>query len=293
MGVKPLLLYYGILSYSRGLILANNHEKKEESLKPRHGLETVDWQNTLNGGIRKVLDLGIRATDGTFRELVDVCWPLQTVHLFNGPTRETVSTGQPLGDVRFATDGSQITLGDLLARLLHVGADSELTGKPAKMFIAYLVSHPPGVHLAFPFAGIPEELRKLEDGKKIHIGSSNQVLPGFRQSDDAEDCLIFSRQDNEAHLHALPVSHYEGGNNMMVISDFPNGDKLTEFIKLYLVSFILGMFVRYHPSMWTALLRNEKGDFAQPLLDDTVEVLENHFVEHLLLQLSGIVRKQS
>ena len=39
MSVKPLLLYYGALSLSRGVILANNPRKKEESLKkkPRVG----------------------------------------------------------------------------------------------------------------------------------------------------------------------------------------------------------------------------------------------------------------
>ena len=42
MSVKPLLLYYGVLSCCRGVILANNPEKKEESLKPRHGLETIE-----------------------------------------------------------------------------------------------------------------------------------------------------------------------------------------------------------------------------------------------------------
>ena len=47
MSVKPLLLYYGVLSCCRGVILANDPGKKEESLKPRHGLETVDWQHTL------------------------------------------------------------------------------------------------------------------------------------------------------------------------------------------------------------------------------------------------------
>ena len=44
MSVKPLLLYYGVLSCCRGVILANDPGKKEESLKPRHGLEPVDWQ---------------------------------------------------------------------------------------------------------------------------------------------------------------------------------------------------------------------------------------------------------
>ena len=101
MSVKPLLLYYGVLSCCRGVILANNPEKKEESLKPRHGLETVGWQNTLSGGIKNVLELRVQANDGTFRELVEVCWHLKTLHMFSGPTNDMCSTGQPLGDVKF------------------------------------------------------------------------------------------------------------------------------------------------------------------------------------------------
>ena len=106
MSVKPLLLYYGILSCCRGVVMANNPKKKEESLKPGHGLETIDWRNTLAGGIKSVLDLRIRATDGTLCELMDVCSHLKTLHLFDGPTNSMVSTGQPLGHVRFATDES-------------------------------------------------------------------------------------------------------------------------------------------------------------------------------------------
>ena len=296
MSVKPLLLYYGVLSCCRGVILANDPEKKEESLKPRHGLETVDWQHTLSGGIRNVLELRIRATEGTFGELVDVCLHLRTLQLFSGPTNEMGSTGQRLGDVRFATDGSQMTLGDLLSRLLQTGlAFPEVTDRRASMFaFARLASHPPGVHLAFPLFGIPEELRNLEDGKNIYVGSSNQIAPALGKGDDAGDCLILVRRNDDAHLNELPVSHFGGeGQFMVVMLDFPNGDKLTEFVKLYLVSYILGMLARYHPSIWTALLRNEKGDFAQPLLVDAVEAIENEFAQQLSRQLTGTVRKRS
>ena len=296
MTVKPVLLYYGVLSCCRGVILANHPRKKEESLRPQHGLETVDWQHTLSGGIGNALELRIRATNGTFSELVDVCWHLNTRHLFVGPTNEMVSGGQPLGDVRFATDGSCLSLDDLLSRLLQTGgAYPDLTGRRAKVFRgARIASHAPGVHVAFPLIGMPDELRSLADGKNVHIGSSNQVAPGFRQGDDAGDTLIFVRDDGEDHLRDLPISHYGGeGEFMVVILDFPNGDRLTEFIKLYLVSYILGMLARYHASMWTALLRNEKGDFAQPLLVDAVQAIESDFAEHLSRQLTGTVRKQS
>ena len=135
MSVRPLLLYYRVLSCCRGVILTNNHQKKEESLKPRHGLEVVHWQNTLSGGIKHILELRIRATNGTFRELVDVCWHLNTVYLFSGPTNERVSSGQPLGDLRFAADRSLLTLDDLISRLKQTGHEyPRLTNRSGKTF---------------------------------------------------------------------------------------------------------------------------------------------------------------
>ena len=187
-----------------------------------------------------------------------------------------------------------MTLEDLISRLLQTGlAYPELTGKRPKMYPgARIASHPPGVHLAFPLVGIPDEPKRLAENETVHIGSSNQIAPGLKQADDAGDCLIFVRGQDVADLKDFPISHYGGeGEYMAVMLDFPNGDKLTEFVKLYLVSYILGMLVRYYPSIWTALLRNEKGDFAQPLLVDAIEAVEDNFAQQLSHQLTGIIKR--
>lgn len=75
--VRPLLLYYGVLSLSRGVILLRDRTKTEANLKPSHGLEVVQWQGTLSGGIEKVLELQVRATTGTFGELASASGNLQ------------------------------------------------------------------------------------------------------------------------------------------------------------------------------------------------------------------------
>ena len=296
MSAKPLLLYYGALSLSRGVILANNPNKKEESLKKSHGLEPFDWQGTLKGGIKDVLELQIRSSDGTFSELVEICYNQKTMHKFQGPTDRLGSDGHELGVIRFASDQSLLSLDDLISRLLQTaGMYEEFTDRPSKMFLGCrIASHPPGTHFAFPFVGIPSELRKLSDGEGVIIGSSNQIAPGFRQRDDAGDTLIFVHQDHAAYQLAkrlFPVSHYGSGEFMSVILDFPNGDRMTEFLKLYMVSYFLGMLSRYFPSVWMALLRNEKGDFAQPLLVRAVEAIETDFPENLLHQLTGYPKK--
>ena len=296
MSVKPLLLYYGALSLGRGVILANNPCKREESLKKSHGLEASDWQSTLKGGIKDVLELQIRSTDGTFSELVEVCYNLKTMYKFAGPTDEMVSGGHNLGDIRFVKDRSTLTLDDLISRLLQTAEMyEEITGRPRRMFIGCrIASHPPGTHFAFPLVGIPPELKKLHDGRNVIIASSNQIAPGFMQSDDAGDSLIFVHQGHAAYELAkklFPVSHYSSGEFMSVILDFANGDKMTEFFKLYLVSYCLGMLSRYFSSVWMALLRNERGDFAQPLLVRSVQAIESDFPENVLHQLTGYPKK--
>ncbi len=76
---------------------------------------------------------------------------------------------------------------------------------------------------------------------------------------------------------------------MLVIQGFLNGDKLTEFIKLS--SYVLGMIARYSPSKWLSLLRNDNGDFAQPLLVGATEELEMNFAKEFLKQLHSVLRK--
>jgi hypothetical protein len=67
--VKPLLLYYGVLSLSKGIILSRDTKKREESLKPSHGLQAHDWQGVFSKGLRYILSISVEVTDGTFSEL--------------------------------------------------------------------------------------------------------------------------------------------------------------------------------------------------------------------------------
>lgn len=206
------------------------------------------------------------------------------------------SDGHQLGEIKFVADRGSLTLGDLISRLHYTAGMYEvLTDRPSKAFHGCRVaSHPPGTHFAFPLVRIPSELKKLVDGKNVIVGSSNQVAPGLMQSDDAGDSLIFVHSSHASYETAkklFPISYYHSGEYMLVILDFPNGDKMTEFLKFYLISYCLGMISRYFPSIWIALLRNEKGDFAQPLLVRAVEAIENEFAEHASHQLTGYPKR--
>ncbi len=68
IAVKPLLLYYGVLSLSRALVLALSPNLRETSLKPSHGLEVRNWQPALAN--KDIAGLEICAQTGTFSELL-------------------------------------------------------------------------------------------------------------------------------------------------------------------------------------------------------------------------------
>lgn len=294
MSVKPLLLYYSVLSFSRGAILLNDPTKKEESLKPSHGLQVVDWQGTLSKGLKHVFDVEIKSHgNGTFQELVKACWNLSEMKSFVGATTQIGSNGRDLGQIRFASDGSRLTLGDLLSRIESIAQTyNKTSGKAHQTSHARIASFKSDLHVAFPFFGVPEQLRKLADEGPVTLGSSQHSCPGFRQGLEVRDTLIFSRDDLAEFERVLPLSSYGSGDFMTVVTDFPNGDRLNMFFRLYLLSYILGMLVRYFPSTWMNIISGGVGDTARPAIFQAVEVVSNRFPEEVEKQLTGIVKPQ-
>jgi hypothetical protein len=68
---KPLLLYYGVLSLSRALILFCEDQKTEDQLAQGHGISAKSWKNILPQGdaLEKFSELELEFSQGTFLEL--------------------------------------------------------------------------------------------------------------------------------------------------------------------------------------------------------------------------------
>ena len=68
--VRPLLLYYGVTSLSRGLTLLLDPNKRETSLKQSHGLSVHSWGPKLSNGLSEIGNLQIQLTKGLFHDLL-------------------------------------------------------------------------------------------------------------------------------------------------------------------------------------------------------------------------------
>lgn len=284
--VRPLLLYYGVLSTCRGLIMLRNPAKKEESLRQSHGLEAVDWGGTLSGGIDKILDVRIRATNGTFGELVESVGNVQCTTWWSSPGMREESYYATFPRPTFANGAYELTLDDLISRdhrLLSLYPQT--TKRTAKVHVGELI--------ATEGRGVDVTLYGLfsaEDDIRNRFGQPasravNVAVQGRRIPIPGTHFLV-DGPDLNALKSELPLVQFTGNDGMFIVEAFPSGDRLSELLRSFLLSYMLGMLVRYHPSRWVALLRNEKGDAAQPCLKAVSRALADDFPRQVVEALS-------
>ena len=287
ISVKPLLLYYGVLSLSRGAILLRNADKKGESLDQSHGLKGVNWRGTMSGGIKNILDLGIQAEGGTFLELVESIPNVHQAHYFNHQSKSKAVLQHNLGDIKFCTTRELLTLGDMLSRLKQtMHSFQEITGMAPKWFPTTVTTYAAETHFLL-FTKPPDEVLKLVDQRSVTIQPMPKEWPNLI-TPIPKHGLVFRHQAGAAHQSKFPMFHDTGGPEALMtgIADFPNGDKLNEFFKLYLTSFILGTLARYYPSEWMSLQSGSLGDFSRPLIFQAIEAIESEFPTELSEQIS-------
>ncbi len=83
--VRPLLLYYGVLTLSRGLILFLKPSLREASLKQSHGLSVIDWGQLVSGGVQALPLARIRVDGGTFAELAEATGNIERNRIWVAP----------------------------------------------------------------------------------------------------------------------------------------------------------------------------------------------------------------
>ena len=154
-----------------------------------------------------------------------------------------------LGDIKFSKTHDLLTLGDLLSRLNQTMHSFQgVTGKDPKWFPTTVTTYAAETHFLL-YTKPPDEVLKLVDQTSVTIqpmpkGWPNMTLPIPQKG------LVFRHEPGATHQSKFPLFHdnEKSPGLMQGIADFPNGDKLNEFFKLYLTSFILGTLARYFPT---------------------------------------------
>lgn len=268
--VKPLLLYYGIVSLSRGLTLILSRGLREAALTPSHGLAAKDWSNSLSGEQPDFGAIRIATTGGG--SLIDLmkatgCRSLLRANS-SGINYRTETPPLPAG--------AEFTLGDLLSRQPAL-RDHHIRWADTTNCVSLggLQTDDPADGIAtvkLPKSGKPPVDRILSD--RIFAGTA------YRLAKEDADAFYYEGPNKTAILPAL-TDHADaiflGIGDVWITAAMGDGVRLSKIATLFSLSYALGMLVRYFPTQWTALVRGQIDDAPLPTLAAAVDFIESAF----------------
>ncbi|WP_426453828.1 YaaC family protein [Paenibacillus sp. S-38] len=277
--VKPLLLYYGVISLSRGLILFLNHELRENSLKPSHGLMENDWRQILHSGNSRLGDITAEVTQGTFSELARVTHNIERVLLPNSNEQRQWSR---LGTKEYPHK-TKFNLKEILKRSPEIREIFEKTFHERTFCYGLSIKAHGSIGTVMDIYCDKDSLNASNIKEKFRVPI--KATENFEEGHFYLSCIVSHFSEDELSSNLPPI--FEGHLGYVTLP-FDDGIKLSTLSRLYLLSYFLGILVRYYPTNWTQLVTRQKGDLIYPVLNAVVELVENKFPIKILEEIGGL-----
>lgn len=267
--VQPLLLYYGVVGLSRGLILIESG-LSEAALKPAHGINTLDWSQTLSKGLVGIRELKIQLCNGTFWELLKATKNKSYLKANSTVVNWRVSYVLPI-------ENTELKFKDLVSVFPDVLEEYKTWMIEEKTFI-------------------PFQNYAIEENIATFTVLKNNVLTLEKIQSVMPDIIIIKEENDKYVIKLLKknnlyyVQRFNGWLNIGdVYISLPISEKtfLASIPSLYCVAYYLGMLVRYFPSIWTSLGRPSEGDSIFPLINKLLELVRYKYPEAILEFLKG------
>jgi len=264
----PLEQYYGVLAFSRAIILYLNPSLRETSLKPGHGLHA---HLPSDGSVE---DIQLEVRGGTFDELLDATGNFELA------TYDDHTAGIMIPNLKQAVrtlprppTGSTFSLLDLLGRIPELRQHfEEALLRPALCYAGY-------VHLLMGALSVTiwrqkyelPALEILRDQLKIDRSASAMVSPN--------ESAVFTVQLSVGNSAGdfLPSMFTSRSGEHFLVERFPGGWALSEIASYFAASHVLSMLVRYYPSRWASMVNHEKGDHLLPVLERMRTLIQSEF----------------
>ncbi|MCT4697603.1 YaaC family protein [Tenacibaculum haliotis] len=263
ISVKPLLLYYGIVSLSRGLILILNKEARENNIKPSHGLKITNWTDVEKSG--KLENIIIKTTNGTFRELISAT--------NNKSYFRAGSSGINWhAEYVILNDQFEFSLKDLSYSF------PDLT----KSVESWLGTKIPSRQL---------KTLKHKDNKTIielhGKGEVSEIFPEmlFKNQTISESNNITNvtfECPAPPHLCQKWKSAFEVIGDPYVIPPFGSLIFLNDISKMFAVSYIFGTISRYYPTTWNNINSGIKNDSILPFAANLIDFIQAKYPQVII-----------
>jgi hypothetical protein len=267
--VKPLLLYYGVASLSRALVLILKPKTSERNLIAAHGLEIKNWPEVLSTKAFEDIEITIRK--GALNELIEAT---DNLNYFRVSSSEINFKAQ----MRTPLSGFKLSLKDVFPFLPDLR-------KEYKIWTGALL---PVVQLA-------------QNGIKVENETTMLSVYNYEVDDHFFDLIFpleYCQERNIKRSPDLTVISYKGKNwgpnftqrwfgafdigDLYIVPVLPGDTGLNLLSSMFIISYTFGMMARYFPTTWISLGRVQKGDKIFPLINKSLKVIEEKFPETIL-----------
>ena len=256
--VRPLLTFYGIACLSRALLLLLKVEGGEEGLSAGHGIETVGWGDVMSGdtvaGLTKLGELKIRKRAGLFSDFVTHTNNRISLHMNSAGVDWYLCYDIPEPEEEFS-------VADLFSRIPDLRTDYSIVSDVAR------------------YAAVSEMTYSNDKGFRVKVSEEpfSQFRAiyedfGYTATRQGDWCTVTC--DAETFAKELPMFihtyvHKIFGSipSLFLVEPFSGGARYSQLCITYMVSYILGMLVRYYPTHWISLTQGGKGDSMWPTMN--------------------------
>lgn len=268
--VRPLLVFYGVTTLGRALMLLLQRHGGEESLTAGHGLQTIGWNDVMQGDLSPALlrlgDLKVRTCVGMFSDFLARIENTIPLHLNSAGVDWIIGYSLPKAGLEF-------TLTDILSRLPDLQHDYQNLSEVIKYTSAteVIYNREKGLKIKLskegfaPFQSVYESM-----GYQVEVKSSDAYL---------NHGYPLSTANAPFFIHTYAQKIFGSIPGLYVAEPFPCGTRLCQLGMTYVVSYYLGMLVRYYPTHWITLINGEKGDSWWPTINRAQQMVETTFPE--------------
>lgn len=270
--VYPLLLYYGVVSLTRGLTLFLSRGLREANLSPSHGLQIHEWREEFAKTPPDIANLKIKTTQsGTLGELLKSTSNRSLLR--NNSSGVNVKYDHAHSDVEL-----EIAFGNLLARLPDISEQyNRWREKPGAARFNVNSGQSTGSTVT---------VRKEEkiDRSAIELIFSDS---GMTLKEENNEALIYEGPNN---YDALPrvtdkikgTAFNMGIGDLYLTQRFSKELDLSKIGLVFCISYVMGMLARYYPAQWLSLIHNQTNDGSLPTLLSALDFIESTYPQMAL-----------
>lgn len=263
--IRPLLLYYGVLNISRGLILMLSRGLRESALRPGHGLSCDKWTVEMQAQNPRFEELRLTAgKSGTFVEL-----SAATVRCT--ALRANSSMVNMMSRERGHVAGHTYTMGDILARVPQLERSNVAWRNVSLCSPWSTASKSPGRATL----RIPRKHRKFVNRDYCDALFKNT---SFQFASEEKEQFLYEGPDDFSQVPGVTDrADALGIGQLWLVARYPGDVWLSRIESLFSISYALGMIVRYFPKQWTSLLKGQVSDESLPTLFEAIELIASMY----------------